>query len=62
MKVVLYARYSSDNQRDASITDQLRVCRTHAEKRGWSIVDEYNDHTISGASLTRRAAFEGTYD
>ena len=30
MKVALYARYSSDNQRDASIADQLRVCRTHA--------------------------------
>ncbi len=26
MKVALYARYSTDNQRDASITDQFRVC------------------------------------
>lgn len=34
MKVVLYARYSSDNQRDASIEDQLRLCRFHAEKQG----------------------------
>lgn len=25
MKVALYARYSSDNQRDASIEDQLRI-------------------------------------
>ncbi|GCD62213.1 hypothetical protein NBRC3280_1222 [Acetobacter pasteurianus NBRC 3280] len=53
MKVALYARYSSDNQRDASITDQLRVCRTHAEKQGWTIVEEYTDHAISGASLMR---------
>ena len=53
MKVALYARYSSDNQRDASIADQLRVCRTHAEKQGWSIVEEYTDHAISGASLMR---------
>ena len=30
MRVALYARYSSDNQRDASITDQLRMCRLRA--------------------------------
>lgn len=35
MKVAIYARYSSDNQRDASIADQLRICRLHAEKQGW---------------------------
>ncbi len=53
MKVAIYARYSSDNQRDASIADQLRICRTHAEKQGWQIVEEYTDHAISGASLLR---------
>ncbi|WP_342729055.1 recombinase family protein [Bradyrhizobium sp. B097] len=53
VKVAIYARYSSDNQRDASITDQLRVCRLHAEKQGWQVVQEYTDHAISGASLLR---------
>jgi len=53
MKVALYARYSSDNQRDASIADQFRMCRLHAEKQGWQIVEEYSDHAISGASLLR---------
>lgn len=53
MKVALYARYSSDNQRDASIADQLRVCRAHVEKQGWTVVEEYTDHAISGASLMR---------
>ncbi|UXT21138.1 recombinase family protein [Agrobacterium tumefaciens] len=53
MKVAIYARYSSDNQRDASIADQLRMCRLHAEKQGWRIVEEYTDHAISGASLLR---------
>ncbi|GLH80052.1 MULTISPECIES: recombinase family protein [unclassified Bradyrhizobium] len=53
MKVALYARYSTDNQRDASIADQFRVCRAHAEKHGWQIVEEYSDHAISGASLLR---------
>ncbi|MFD2250266.1 recombinase family protein [Pseudochelatococcus lubricantis] len=45
--------YSSDNQRDASIVDQLHVCRLHAEKQGWHIVEEYSDHAISGSSLLR---------
>ena len=53
MKVALYARYSSDNQRDASIEDQLRICRTRAEREGWTIVDSYTDRAISGASLIR---------
>jgi len=50
MKVALYARYSSDNQRDASIEDQLRLCRLHAAA-GWTVVDSYTDRAISGASL-----------
>ena len=31
-RVALYARYSSDSQRDASIEDQLKVCRIHAAR------------------------------
>jgi site-specific DNA recombinase len=53
VKVALYARYSSDNQRDASIADQLRVCRAFAERQGWAICDEYTDHAVSGATLLR---------
>ncbi|WP_048858089.1 recombinase family protein, partial [Acidiphilium multivorum] len=52
-KVALYARYSSENQRDTSIEDQLRLCRLHAEKQSWTIVDSYTDRAISGASLLR---------
>ncbi len=33
-RVALYARYSSDQQREASIEDQLRLCRVYAEKQG----------------------------
>ncbi|MET4898942.1 recombinase family protein [Sphingomonadaceae bacterium jetA1] len=53
MKVAIYARYSSDNQCDASIEDQIRLCRLHAEKQGWHVVEQYTDHAISGASLLR---------
>ena len=53
MKVAVYARYSSENQREASIADQFRICRAYAEKQGWHIVEEYFDQAISGASLLR---------
>jgi site-specific DNA recombinase len=52
-RVVIYARYSSDNQRDASIEDQIRVCRQRAEREGWTVINCYTDHAISGASLVR---------
>src|SRR5207245_9771907 len=53
MKVAIYTRYSSDNQRDASIADQMRVCRAFAERQGWTIAQEYSDHAVSGATLLR---------
>lgn len=53
LRVALYARYSSDNQRDASIEDQLRQCRERAAREGWTIVETYSDRAISGASLVR---------
>jgi DNA invertase Pin-like site-specific DNA recombinase len=53
VKVALYARYSSDNQRDASIADQLRVCSAYAERQSWTICEEYTDHAVSGATLLR---------
>jgi site-specific DNA recombinase len=53
MKVAIYARYSSDNQRDASIADQFRICREFARKQNWTIAKEYSDHAVSGATLMR---------
>ena len=35
MKAVIYARYSSDLQSDASIDAQIEVCRRYAEQRSW---------------------------
>ena len=53
MKGVIYARYSSENQRDASIEDQLEVCRRFIERQGWVLVRTYEDRSISGASRFR---------
>ena len=33
MKAVIYARYSTDSQRDESIEWQLRECREYGENR-----------------------------
>jgi len=60
-RVVIYARYSSDNQRDASIEDQIAVCRRYADRQGWTVVDWYADRAISGASLLRPAG-KGGFD
>ena len=47
MKAVIYARYSSDNQREESIEGQLRDCRTYAAYNGIDIVGEYIDRAFS---------------
>ena len=55
MRAVIYARYSSDLQRAASIEDQIEVCRRYAAERGWTIIRTYADAAISGASRFRPA-------
>ena len=53
MRAVIYARYSSDQQREASIEDQIRVCRDHIEKQGWTCTQVYSDRAVSGATVLR---------
>ena len=43
MKAVIYARYSSDNQREESIEGQIRECTAFAEKNGITILRHYID-------------------
>src|SRR5215216_2106029 len=69
MRVATYARYSSDQQRDASIADQLRICREYASRQGWTMIHEFSDHAVSGATLLRsgfqalmRDALSGRFD
>ena len=53
MRSVIYARFSSDSQREASIEDQVRLCRGVAAARGWEVTEIYADHALSGASVLR---------
>src|SRR5271166_2357971 len=57
-RVALYARYSSDNQSVASIEDQFRICREHAEREQWKIVSAYRDAAVSGASVILRPGLQ----
>jgi len=50
---VLYARYSSDKQREASIDDQLRVCREYCEREHLEILRCYTDYALSGKTDQR---------
>ncbi|MFD0986227.1 recombinase family protein [Methyloligella solikamskensis] len=52
-RVAIYARYSSDQQQEASIEDQFRLCKERAEAEGWEIAGQYKDHATSGASMLR---------
>jgi hypothetical protein len=52
-QVAIYARYSSDNQREASVEGQFRLCREYAKRQGWQLVESCSDQAISGASLPR---------
>lgn len=57
-RAVIYARYSSDLQTDASIEDQIRVGKDRAKRENWEVVEHYADHGISGASLIRRPSLQ----
>ena len=52
-KAVVYARYSSHNQREESIEGQLRDAYAYAERNGYDIIAEYADQAKSGKSDQR---------
>lgn len=52
-RAAIYARYSSDRQSEFSAEDQARLCRQLADREGWTIVGEFLDRAISGATRDR---------
>lgn len=52
-RVAIYARFSTDLQNARSAEDQLRVCRDHALRMGWDVVEVYSDLAISGTTNHR---------
>ena len=57
MNGVIYARYSSESQREESIEGQLRECNAFAEKHGINIIGTYIDRAFS-AKTDRRPDFQ----
>ena len=53
MNAVIYARYSSDSQREESIEGQLRECREYAERNNMTIVGTYIDRALSAKTADR---------
>jgi site-specific DNA recombinase len=49
LRAALYARYSTDRQRETSIDDQLRAARARTEAERWAIVAQHSDEGISGS-------------
>lgn len=69
MNAVIYARYSSDNQREESIEGQLRECKEFAEANDMIIVDTYIDRALSAKTDNRpdfqrmiKDSASGTFD
>ena len=54
---VIYARYSSHNQREVSIEQQVKACMDYADRANLQIVDTYSDKAISGKT-DRRPNFQ----
>jgi DNA invertase Pin-like site-specific DNA recombinase len=53
-RVALYARVSTNGHgQDPEM--QLRELREYADRRGWSVVEEYIDRGVSGAKVSRPA-------
>lgn len=53
ISVVIYARYSCDNQREESIEGQLRECRDFCKKHNFCVVNEYIDRALSARADNR---------
>ena len=53
MKAVIYARYSSDSQREESIEGQLRECTEYAERNGITVLRSYIDRVLSARTADR---------
>ena len=69
MRAVIYARYSSDNQREESIEGQLRECMQYAEYNDISVIDTYIDRALTAKTDNRpnfqkmiKDSYKGAFD
>jgi hypothetical protein len=48
-----FSDYSTENQCEASIEDQVRLCTARSAAEGWTVVCTYADHALNGANHLR---------
>ena len=53
MRCVIYARFSSDGQREESVEGQLRECKEYAERHNMTVVTSFIDRALSARSDDR---------
>lgn len=53
MNAVIYARYSSDNQREESIEGQIRECLEYANRNNYTVIAQYIDRALSARTADR---------
>ena len=64
MNAVIYARYSSSNQREESIEGQIRECTKYAEQQGYTIIEltsqgkTYNEQTLQISNELKEKFFK----
>jgi len=58
LRAAVYARFSSENQNDRSIKDQIGLCRDLCKREGMQVVAVFEDRAISGTSVANRPGFQ----
>jgi DNA invertase Pin-like site-specific DNA recombinase len=59
-RCAIYARFSTEMQRTASLEDQIRNCRRFAAQMRWDVVADhvYQDTAVSGFGIEQRPAYQ----
>ena len=58
IRAAIYARYSSDRQKDRSVEDQIAFCRDVCAREGMAVISTFEDRSISAQGTITRAGFQ----
>ncbi|WP_439400337.1 recombinase family protein (plasmid) [Bradyrhizobium sp. PMVTL-01] len=57
-RCAIYARFSSDRQKDRSIDDQIALCRDLCAREGMAVISTFEDRAISGSAAVNRPGYQ----
>lgn len=58
IRAAIYARFSSDRQKDRSIDDQIALCHDLCAREGMAVITLFEDRAISGSAAVNRPGFQ----